>query len=67
MKDLELLDILSLISLFYQMDSNTQLRAQSANDDILLEIKEFASELTTQNDRIIELLEGIKNASTKNV
>lgn len=67
MKDLELLDILSLISLFYQMDSNNQLRAQSANDDILLEIKEFASELTTQNDRIIELLEGIKNASTKNV
>ena len=55
------------ISLFYQMDSNNQLRAQSANDDILLEIKEFASELTTQNDRIIELLEGIKNASTKNV
>lgn len=67
MKDLELLDILSLISLFYQMDSNNQLRAQSANDDILLEIKEFASELTTQNDRITELLEGIKNASTKNV
>lgn len=67
MKDLELLDILSLISLFYQMDSNNQLRAQSANDDILLEIKEFASELTTQNDRIIELLEGIKNASTKDV
>lgn len=67
MKDLELLDILSLISLFYQMDSNNQLRAQSANDDILLEIKEFASELTTQNDRIIELLEGIKNASTKNI
>ena len=67
MRDLELLDVIALLSLFYQIDSNDQLRSQSTNDDILMEIKEFASELTNQNDRIIELLEGIRNDLKKDV
>ncbi len=67
MRDLEFLDITALLSLFYQIDSNAQLRSQSTNDDILMEIKEFASELTNQNDRIIELLEGIRNDVKKDV
>lgn len=67
MRDLELLDIIALLSLFYQIDSNAQLRSQSTNDDILIEIKEFASEITNQNDRIIELLEGIRNDVEKDV
>lgn len=67
MRNLELLDIIALLSLYYQIDSNAQLRAQSTNDDILREIKEFASRLTEQNDKIIELLEGIKNDPRKNV
>lgn len=67
MRDLELLDVVALLSLFYQIDSNAQLRSQSTNDDILMEIKEFASELTKQNDRIIELLEGIRNDVKKDV
>lgn len=61
MRDLELLDIVALLSLYYQMDSNAQLRAQSTNDDILREIKEFASKLTEQNDEIIRLLKGEHN------
>ena len=67
MRDLEFLDVIALLSLFYQIDSNVQLRSQSTNDDILMEIKEFASELTNQNDRIIELLEGIRNDLKKDV
>ena len=67
MKDLELLDIVAMLSLYYQIDSNVQLRSQSTNDDILMEIKEFASELTRQNDKIIELLEGIRNDLKKDV
>lgn len=67
MKDLELLDIVAMLSLYYQIDSNAQLRSQSTNDDILMEIKEFASELTRQNDKIIELLEGIRNDLKKDV
>lgn len=67
MRDLEFLDVIALLSLFYQIDSNVQLRSQSTNDDILMEIKEFASELTKQNDRIIELLEGIRNDVKKDV
>lgn len=67
MRDLEFLDVIALLSLFYQIDSNVQLRSQSTNDDILMEIKEFASELTRQNDRIIELLEGIRNDVKKDV
>ena len=57
MRDLELLDIIAIISLYYQADSNQQLRQQSTNDDILMEISDFAEKLTTQNARIIELLE----------
>lgn len=67
MRDLEFLDVIALLSLFYQIDSNDQLRSQSTNDDILLEIKEFASELTRQNDKIIELLEDIRNDLKKDV
>lgn len=60
MKDLELLDMISIMSLYYQIDNNSQLRSQSTNDDILKEIKEFASQLTTQNAEIIELLKEMK-------
>lgn len=67
MRDLEFFDVIALLSLFYQIDSNVQLRSQSTNDDILMEIKEFASELTRQNDKIIELLEGIRNDLKKDV
>ena len=67
MRDLELLDVIALLYLFYQMDSNKQLREQSTNDDILSEISDFAEKLTNQNARIIELLEGIKNDVEKNV
>lgn len=56
----ELLDIIAMISLYYQIDNNQQLREQSTNDDILLEIKEFANKLTKQNDEIIQLLKEIK-------
>lgn len=66
MRDLELLDIISIISLYYQVDSNQQLREQSTNDDILNEISDFAEKLTNQNARIIELLEGLLNAQSKN-
>ena len=61
MREFELLDMIALLSLYYQMDSNAQLRAQSTNDDILREIKEFASKLTEQNDEIIRLLKGERN------
>lgn len=61
MREFELLDLIALLSLYYQMDSNAQLRAQSTNDDILREIKEFASKLTEQNDEIIRLLKGEHN------
>lgn len=61
MREFELLDLITLLSLYYQMDSNAQLRAQSTNDDILREIKEFASKLTEQNDEIIRLLKGERN------
>lgn len=57
MRDLELLDIISIISLLYQIDTNQQIREQSTNDDILAEISDFAEKLTQQNARIIELLE----------
>lgn len=57
MRDLELLDIISVISLLYQIDTNQQMREQSTNDDILAEISDFAEKLTQQNARIIELLE----------
>lgn len=67
MREFELLDIIALLSLYYQMDSNAQLRAQSTNDDILSEISDFAEKLTNQNARIIELLEEIKNDVEKNV
>ena len=67
MRDLELLDVIALLSLLYQMDSNKQLMEQSTNDDILNEISDFAEKITTQNTRIIELLEGIKNDVEKNV
>lgn len=67
MRDLEFLDVIALLSLFYQIDSNARLRSQSTNDDILMEIKEFASKSTKQNDRIIELLEGIRNDVKKDI
>lgn len=67
MRDLELLDVIALLSLFYQMDSNKQLREQSTNDDILNEIIDFAEKLTTQNAKIIELLEELRNDVKKNV
>lgn len=64
MRDLELLDIITIISLIYQIDSNQQLRQQSTNDDILNEISDFAEKLTKQNDKIIKLLEVISNAQS---
>ena len=67
MRDLELLDVIALLSLLYQMDSNKQLREQSTNDDILNEISDFAEKLTTQNAQIIELLEELRNDVEKNV
>lgn len=67
MQTFELLDIVALLSLYYQIDSNAQLRAQSTNDDILKEISDFASTLTEQNQKIISLLEGISNAIKKDV
>lgn len=67
MRDLELLDVIAMISLFYQMDSNKQLMEQSTNDDILNEISDFAEKLTTQNAQIIELLEELRNDVEKNV
>lgn len=67
MRDLELLDVIAMLSLLYQMDSNKQLREQSTNDDILNEISDFAEKLTTQNARIIELLEELRNDVEKNV
>ena len=67
MRDLELLDVIALLSLLYQIDSNKQLREQSTNDDILNEISDFAEKLTTQNVRIIELLEELRNDVEKNV
>lgn len=67
MRDLEILDVIALISLFYQMDSNKQLREQSTNDDILNDISDFAEKITTQNARIIELLEELRNDVKKNV
>lgn len=57
MRNLEFLDIIALMSLYYQVDSNQQLMEQSTNDDILNEISDFAEKLTQQNARIIELLE----------
>lgn len=66
MRDLELLDIISIISLIYQIDTNQQLRTQANNDDILMEISDFAEKLTNQNARIIELLEVLTNAQSKN-
>lgn len=65
MRSLELLDIIAIFSLAYQIDSNQQLREQSTNDDILKEISDFAERLTNQNDRIIQLLEVISNAQSK--
>lgn len=65
MRSLELLDIIAIFSLAYQIDSNRQLREQSANDDILKEISDFAKKLTNQNDRIIQLLEVISNAQSE--
>lgn len=65
-QDFELLDIIAIISLYYQADSNQQLRQQSTNDDILMEISDFAEKLTTQNARIIELLEEVSNEKSKN-
>lgn len=65
-QDFELLDIIAIISLYYQADSNQQLRQQSTNDDILMEISDFAEKLTTQNARIIELLEEMSNEKSKN-
>lgn len=59
MRNLELLDILAIISLLYQADSNEQLRNQSTNDDILREIKEIASTIEKQNDEMIALMKGI--------
>ena len=56
MRDLELLDIISIISLYYQIDNNNQLRGQSTNDDILSEMKILISKLIKQNDEIIKLL-----------
>ena len=67
MRDFEILDVIALISLFYQMDSNKQLREQSTNDDILNDISDFAEKITTQNARIIELLEELRNDVKKNV
>lgn len=66
MRDLELLDIITIISLIYQIDTNQQLRTQANNDDILMEISDFAEKLTTQNARIIELLEEMSNEKSKN-
>lgn len=56
MKDLELLDIIAIISLYYQVDSNAQLRSQSTNDDILSEMKLLVTELIEQNKQTIQLL-----------
>lgn len=61
MRDLELLDIIAIISLYYQADSNQQLRAQSTNDDILNEISDFAEKLTQHNEEIIKLLKEIRD------
>lgn len=66
MHDFELLDIITIISLIYQIDTNQQLRTQANNDDILMEISDFAEKLTTQNARIIELLEEVSNEKSKN-
>lgn len=63
MHDFELLDIITIISLIYQIDTNQQLRTQANNDDILMEISDFAEKLTT---RIIELLEEMSNEKSKN-
>ena len=54
------------VSLIYQIDTNQQLRTQANNDDILMEISDFAEKLTNQNARIIELLEVLTNAQSKN-
>lgn len=60
MKDLELLDIIAIISLYYQADSNAQLKEQSTNDDILREMNSLVSRLIEQNDEIIKLLKDKK-------
>ena len=64
-QDFELLDIITIISLIYQIDTNQQLRTQANNDDILMEISDFAEKLTNQNARIIELLEVLTNAQSE--
>lgn len=60
MKSLELLDIIAIVSLYYQMDNNQQLKEQSTNDDILKEIKHIGDKLIEQNSQIIDLLKGNK-------
>ena len=60
MKDLQLLDIIAIISLYYQADSNAQLRSQSTNDDILNEMKILVTRLIEQNNEIIKILKDIK-------
>lgn len=60
MKEFELLDIIAIVYLCYQADSNAQLRGQSTNDDILNEMKILVTRLIEQNNEIIKILKDIK-------
>lgn len=63
MRDLELLDIIAIISLYYQSDSNQILRNTATLDDLTKENGEYLKTIVSQNKQIIALLKEIRDES----
>lgn len=63
MRDLELLDIIAIISLYYQSDSAQILRSTANLDDLTKENGEYLKTIVSQNKQIIALLKEIRDES----
>lgn len=58
-KELDFLDVLSILSFILQLQNNQELQKQSSNDDIMQELdiqdNKFFQTIINQNNEIIEL------------
>lgn len=77
-KQLDILDVVAVVSFVLQLQNNDELQKQTSNDEILKRLHEdvmtaiednrrLSAKIMEQNEEIISLLKGEGNDSRKNV
>lgn len=77
-KNLDMLDIIAIVSFVLQLQNNDELQKQTSNDEILKRLHEdvmtaiednrkLSAKIMAQNEEIIALLKGEKYETSKNV